>query len=387
MILCTLGRQPKLGLAELESLFGADAVHSLGNQAALLDIPSTAINHRRLGGAIKVAKLITTLPGINWMDAMRASKDYLLRNLATVPEGKIKLGLSVYGLKVNSKQLQTSGLELKKLIKSAGRSVRVVPNTAPELGSAQVLHNQLASPLGIELLLIAHEGQTYLAQTLSVQDIDDYTKRDFGRPKRDAFVGMLPPKLAQTMLNLAQVQTGERVLDPFCGTGVVLQEAALLGCAVYGTDLNERMVSYSQDNLDWLAANYQLQINKQLETADATNATWTSPLQHVVCETYLGQPLSGLPRPEKLEEIRRDCQTIIRKFLKNLRPQLESGTRCCIAVPAWRVGNRFVHLPLVDDLKEIGYNRVSFEHAGNNDLLYHRADQIVAREVLVLTVT
>jgi hypothetical protein len=43
-----------------------------------------------------------------------------------------------------------------------------------------------------------------------VQDIDAYAERDFERPMRDAFVGMLPPKLAQIMLNLA---VGEEFLE------------------------------------------------------------------------------------------------------------------------------------------------------------------------------
>jgi tRNA G10 N-methylase Trm11 len=176
------------------------------------------------------------------------------------------------------------------------------------------------------------------------------------------------------------------VLDPFCGTGVVLQEAALLGCEVYGTDLQERMVRYTRDNIAWLQDYKQKPIEKFFEVADATNHTWRPPLEKVVCETYLGQPLSGLPKPEKLQEIIRDCNTITSKFLRNLHNQLPTGARCTIAVPAWRVGNQFKHLELLDHLEDLGYNRVSFQHSGDTDMIYHREDQIVARELLVLIV-
>jgi hypothetical protein len=45
--LCILGRQPALGLAELESLYGANRVQPL-NSAALLDIATKDINFKRL---------------------------------------------------------------------------------------------------------------------------------------------------------------------------------------------------------------------------------------------------------------------------------------------------------------------------------------------------
>jgi tRNA (guanine10-N2)-dimethyltransferase len=264
--------------------------------------------------------------------------------------------------------------------------VRVVPNTAVELNSAQVLHNQLTGDLGCELLFIRHGDKTQLARTLYVQDIDDYAKRDFGRPKRDAFVGMLPPKLAQTMLNLAQVRPGDRLLDPFCGTGVVLQEAAIMGCDVYGTDISERMVDFSRTNLEWLTQTYNLEFNVELDVADAKTAAWQQPINAIACETYLGQPMTTLPPPEKHTAIMRECNDIAAKFLQNLAGQLEPGTRCCVAIPAWFDGKSFFRLPVVDDLEKIGYNRMSFKRVGKNALIYHRTDQIVARELLVITV-
>ncbi len=80
------------------------------------------------------------------------------------------------------------------------------------------------------------------------------------------------------------------------------------------------------------------------------------------------------------------CNDIAQGFLQNLRRQVTPGTRCCIAAPAWFDGKTFLHLPVIDDLEKIGYNRISFKHVGKSSLIYHRSDQIVARELLVLTV-
>lgn len=383
MNIAILGRQPKIGLAELESMYGALAVQSLSPHAAAVD---AALNPARLGGILKVANKITELPVTNWQQIAELTQKKLPEILESIPEGKVKIGLSAYGVKVTPQQLFRTGLEIKKICRSQKRSARIVPNTETSLNSAAVLHNQLVSDLGIELVFIQTEKTVWLCRTTWAQDVDDYARRDFGRPRRDAFVGMLPPKLAQAMLNFAQVQSGERVLDPFCGTGVVLQEATLLGCDVYGTDISERMVDYSRDNLAWLQATYKVQPQITLEVADATNAKWQPPIDHIVCEAYLGQPLSGLPKPEKIAEIISDCNTIVTKFLKNAHGQLTPGSKICVAVPAWRVGNTFKRLPLLDRLEDIGYNRMRFQHATWEDLTYHREDQIVARELLVLTV-
>ncbi len=381
MILAILGRQPKIGLAELESLTSSATIKPIGDFAALVD---GELDGQRLGGVTRLAAPLQELPTTDWHKLSRHILQLLPKIIADFPDGKIKLGLSVFGLNVGERQLFACGLDLKKACRSNGRSVRVVPNSTPELNSAQVIHNQLTTDLGFELLLIKNGGKTWLARTTWVQDIDAYAERDFGRPKRDAFVGMLPPKLAQTMLNLAGAQPGEVILDPFCGTGVVLQEAALLGCKTYGSDISEKMIEYSKENLAWLTENYSTQ-QPLLEVADATNHIWKTPIGRVVCETYLGQPLSGLPKPEKIREIAQNCDIIITKFLKNIYCQLQSGKRLCIAVPAWQKENSFYHLKLLDHLEDLGYNRVRFQYVSDADLIYYRKDQIVARQLLVIT--
>ncbi len=386
MIICILGRQPAFGLAELESRFGAERILPLGDIAAQVDVEVQDVPAHLLGSVIKIGTPLATLDRTDWSQILDACRTLLPRHFADMPtEGKIKLGLSTYGLNVSLKSLQRSGLELKKALRANGRSARVVPNSALELNSAQILHNQLTSDLGCELLFIRDGARTHIARTVHVQDIDDYARRDFTRPRRDAFVGMLPPKLAQTMLNLAQVRPGQRVLDPFCGTGVVLQEAALMGCDVYGTDISGRMVDYTGQNIQWLKDTYGIDFALSLDTLDATTATWQQPIDSVVCEGYLGKPLHTLPAPVHLARIASECNDIAKAFLQNLRPQIAPGTRLCVAVPAWFTGQGYRHLDVIDDLEKIGYNRVSFKHIRAQDLIYHREDQIVARELLVLT--
>src|SRR5581483_2026410 len=326
------------------------------------------------------------------------------------------LGLSAYGMNVSPAQLLALGLSLKKAIqKDTGRSVRLVPNKSAELNTAQVIHNKLTRPNGWELVFVRDGNRTIVAQTTDIQDIADYTVRDRERPKRDARVGMLPPKLAQTIINLA-IGTAEyqavapslsgdvclsaddatamragrsstTVLDPFCGTGVVLQEALLMGYRAYGTDIEPRMVAYTKANLEWLNTIYNTSADSwRVQQGDATAATWDTPVSAVACESYLGRPFTAAPAPDVLAQTMADCNLIIKKFLRNIHGQLASGTRLCVAIPAWQIRpGQFRHLPLIDQLSDMGYNQVSFQHVRGADLLYYRADQIVARQLFIIT--
>jgi tRNA G10 N-methylase Trm11 len=382
--LCILGRQPKLGLAELESLYGSGHMRALDN-AALLDAAAQEINFKRLGGSLKVAQILTILPNTNWGDVLQFLTDKIPEHMQYQPSGKFTLGLSVYGLPISLSD-QTRGLmAIKRVIRSTGKSVRIVPNKTPILNSAQVLHNKLTSRGAWELLLVRDGKKTILAQTIFVQDIEAYGARDQARPARDARVGMLPPKLAQTMINLTNPPNEATILDPFCGTGVVLQEALLMGYDAIGTDLEERMVEYSKKNIEWLTSqNPKIQGKYLIELGDATNRKWPDSVSAVVSETYLGRALAHLPASEELYKIAGDVNTILKKFLKNLEPQLKPGTRLCLAVPAWRTKNGFVNLPTLDNLSDLGYNQLEFKHASRKDLIYFREDQIVARQLIVL---
>ncbi len=409
MQLLILGRQPKLGLAELESLFSADKVQAAGDISALVDVEPSIIKFSRLGGSVKCAQVLSVLPSTGW----RAIEKELLNLTSTVSkelaEGKVQLGISAYGFHESIAQLTATGLSLKKSLRKLGHSVRLTPNVEQALSSAQVFHNHLTSDHAWEAIILRDGDRTIIARTTDVQDINSYTLRDRSRPKRDARVGMLPPKLAQIIINLAvgdesRVKSQESIsttnkqhatiLDPFCGTGVLLQEALLMNYSVYGTDLEPRMIDYTRQNLDWLPTitNVKATVEK-LEVGDATSYQWhfadpetkTTDLA-IACETYLGKPFTAVPDPATLATTIGDCNLIIKKFLHNIHAQLPTGARLCIAVPAWQIKpNEFRHLPLIDQMSDLGYNRVSFEHIGVSNLLYYREDQVVARELLVIT--
>ena len=60
---------------------------------------------------------------------------------------------------------------------------------------------------------------------------------------------LLKPKLARTLINLSGVKKGQTLLDPFCGLGSTLLEAAILGVKPTGSDKNEKAIAGAKTNL------------------------------------------------------------------------------------------------------------------------------------------
>jgi len=470
MYLFILGRQPEISLAELRAVFGN--AEQVLPQVALV-ATDVAPNIDYLGSVRKVGQVI--------YDADGNPGEFLLKKFQELPEGKITLGISHYGKTASTANARKTGVFFKKNLK---RSVRILPNTEAEISDAATLGNRLGTSSNKIELLMAYVGhRLIIAELTGVQNLNAYTLRDRGRPKRDARVGMLPPKLAQTMINLAignhtidnevfaklfskdstpsdgktyipddanrfvlqdgsagrpandnstqrefrktgfskpsaaELSLGDvlategslektvsqepvktrlgspiksandkptkTLLDPFCGTGVILQEAALMNFKVYGTDLEPRMIDFSQTNLDWLEKKFHREIPYLLKIGDVTSYQWQQPIDFVATETYLGRPYSAIPTIENLRDNIQNCELILTKFLRNLHKQITKQTGLCVAVPCWFVGGRTYHLPLVKKLAELGYEQISFSEK-NQPLIYHREDQIVGRELLIL---
>ena len=66
------------------------------------------------------------------------------------------------------------------------------------------------------------------------------------------------PKYARALVNLARVRPGGRLLDPFCGTGSIVAEAVLAGMEAVGSDISEKMVEGTRNNLTFLGVGADL---------------------------------------------------------------------------------------------------------------------------------
>jgi tRNA (guanine10-N2)-dimethyltransferase len=186
------------------------------------------------------------------------------------------------------------------------------------------------------------------------------------------------------MINFASPQKASTVLDPFCGTGVILQEAALMGLSVAGSDIEPELIQMSQRNLDWLTDTYKRNFTYDLEVGDARTHQWQFDFDCAVTEGYLGPALTKAPSDDELVKLIQDASSLTLDFLGNLRQQIAPGVNICMTLPAWKHNKQFKRLEILDQIQDLGYTLKDFSPVSQSDLLYFRPDQIVAREIITL---
>lgn len=91
-------------------------------------------------------------------------------------------------------------------------------------------------------------GRCFLCEKLFEIDRGSYAYRN---PQRREFFhpGVMMPLMARTIVNLTHVESGELLLDPFCGTGGMLLECRMLGVRSVGSDYDPEMLEGCRKNL------------------------------------------------------------------------------------------------------------------------------------------
>jgi len=209
----------------------------------------------RLGGTIKIAEVFDEAGNLKEVESK------IISYLDSIRDGKIIFGLNVYNIEGSIKNI------LKKLLKNVknglrvGGKVRFLNKPDQNLRSVVVFEERLTEK-GTDLCVVKDGGRFLLAKTVAVQNFKKYSIRDYDRPARDAKSGMLPPKLAQIMINLACSGREKcTIYDPFCGSGTILMEGVLMENKVIGSDISEKAVLDSQKNLEWISKRFEIDLS------------------------------------------------------------------------------------------------------------------------------
>ena len=340
-----LGNTPDLSLLELRNLYRGEftlVTKDIASYDTELDLNSLP----RLGGTTKVAErlqvvspkqLISTLVELISSDSPK--------NIALTDYASLDLGRAVFH-------------ELKDKVE---RSIRFV---SMETGPHELL--MLSHQHVLELNLIPSGDDVMIAKTVWIYDAEDWVSRDRNKPYRDIKRGMLPPKVARIMANLAtRGKPGLTLADPFCGTGTVLSEAMMLGYDVIGSDTNPDAITGSKSNLEWLksAPNSLLKsLSYHLYELDATH--FNEKVEKVDCiatEPYMG-PLLDERNPSSLDKIKniaKGLDKLYRGAFKSFSAALPTGGRVVMSIPSFNVYNRVIPTISIDTLSSLGYNYIS----------------------------
>jgi tRNA (guanine10-N2)-dimethyltransferase len=148
--------------------------------------------------------------------------------------------------------------------------------------------------------------------------------------KRPAFhPSTMPPKIARCMVNLARAKPGTTFLDPFCGVGGILIEAAVIGCDVVGIDASPRMLRGARRNL----THFQLHPLGFVH-ADARAPPIVGGVGAIATDPPYGRGSSTMGVK---------MSTLIQEFIEGAATLLARGGYLCIAAPAEVDVERFAH--------------------------------------------
>lgn len=377
------GSHPSLSHAELISRF-PNLVHGrlVAERFYIVECSeSPAWLMQNLGGVVKILEVIDGIsrkPG----ELVAHLADHLIR--ANTAKNKVTFGVSI----INAGEFKGIGIALKREIQSqTERPVRSVISRDPILSSATVHLEKLLPPDGVELTILKDSSDVIACQTVAVQPFDEWSFRDYGRPGRDAKRGMLPPKLAKIMINLALgVAAPEKtaIYDPFCGSGTVLTEAALMQFGhVHGSDILKQAVDDSRESLEWAKKQFDIagtafDVFKHDASQRAQHVKPAS-IDFVASEPFLGRPLKKgetLTLDEKKQLI-----TLYNKTLRALEPAMKSDARLVFSLP-FQVTPREL-LPLHEIIADTGFT-VDPLLSDHKTILYMRPDQRTGRQIVRL---
>ena len=406
-----LGNNPTLSIAEIINVLAKQIVkiEKFSSEVLLIKLSekiSTLELQSQLGGTIKIGQVVDQVDLNSFSDLINKVWQFLPKNLPN-----LQFGFSVYYLgdqkKNISKKLKKAALEVKARFKKQGIGCRWVESKEKVLSSVILQKNKILSR-GTEIVFLIDNNKCYIGKTLSCQSFKDYALRDFGRPARVIKRGMIPPKLGQIMLNLSRdpdfLPERALILDPFCGTGTILQEALLMGFkSIIGTDKNKRTIVSAQKNLEWLAQNTKQSLKDVTifysDVRKLSKKIRAKSVGAIVTEPYLG-PLKF--SSSEYSFIVRELGQLYLLAFEQFSRILKTNRKVVIIFPIFSArggsalgGKKELHfLPILDKLKSQGWQIQTpipcsllknpvIKITKRESIIYSRTDQKVLREVLI----
>jgi len=385
-----LGHSPKLSQAEIEqvlSFLNIDFETIASSHIFLILETKENLNIEELknflGGIIKIGKLEFFIDKLdNQQNLINTFKETIKKNCTL--ENKIKFGFSVYTEDRSSQKfIFKLSLAIKKELKKEKISSRVVTSKEKEL-SAVIIEKEHLIESGFDMQVLKIENRYYFLRTLAVQDFERFNALDYERPRVDARAGMMPPKLAKIMLNLADNRG--IVLDPFCGSGTILLMAGELGFKkIIGADISEKAVQDSIENLKWYEERFDNKTSNYIFKSDVKNllseGIEKDSIDCIVSEGYLGQPLKGHEDFSFIKEQISSLKELYLDSFKVFEDLLKTGGCVIITLPIFMFNNRENHLEIVDEIKKIGFQQEDLLK-NEQSLIYKREGQKVCRQIV-----
>jgi tRNA G10 N-methylase Trm11 len=377
-----------LSYAELVSVFeiynlNKDIIHNFSDEVFLIksnDISEDVLREifNRLGGFVRFGKIIE--------DTDTFLKDY------ENSERKIIFGLSILNDIGEISFLKRLGNQIKRELKESGISSRFLfpKDRSASLNAAQILNNDILER-GFELCILRNDHEEIYGKTLSIQDIEGYIERDLDRPYSDMEMGILPPKLARMMVNLTGIKEGT-VWDPFCGSGTILMESAILGYNFLGSDKDDNAVFYTDENIKWLNSKGKLgdivYETFKLDIANPERAILkklkNTNISAIVCEPFMGPPQKRILNKGAADELLKTVKALYLSLFDLLDNEIGvRGVRMVMILPSYKTDKGWESIG-IRDIVSNRWEVLNSYYSPHRDLKWSRKNSIITRNIFIL---
>ena len=361
-----LGRDPELSKRELFSYFKAQKLtYTLLRQTEkllILDLetlPKTTIEE--LGGTIKIAQVL-----IESQDIEELEYELNQQNLLIPSEKRVYYSIENH----KSELLDFMEEYLKDYFKSQKVKALYKKNLSPTKSKRKASQEE-----GIEIILF----ENIIARTIQVSDLAKIKERDNQRPSVNQ-LGTISIRLAKILLNLAEVKPKQTLLDPFCSSGTILQEALLRRLKVIGSSSNKLDIIQSQQNLDWLVSKYKLQKNFKLHIKPLSKISsfiQKESIDVIITEPEMGPFMKKLPSEAQVKETIKKLVPIYRTFFDEAFEALKPKGRIVMLLPTFRTFDKLHPIEIQKVVRKEHFKQV------HNPLPYFHGSSKLRRHIYV----
>lgn len=406
-----LGRNTELSCLEILQVLASQGlkfkVILKGSEILMVEFDSLPLEFRidflmsRFGGVIKIIKIEHTINNLS--DNLLIPLLLSYRNKLENVNGRFCFGFSLYRANLDltadklsflQRQLFKTGIALKRIIQGEGGSAKCVVSRDRFLSSVVVEKQHLLTK-GVEYVCIASSSKLfYIGVTLAIQDFAWYSKIDYGRPGRDDIRGMLPPKLAQMMINMSGAAQSDVLYDPFCGSGTIITQAMSLGYNnILGSDFSDQAVADTEANVSWMRSLCDFQKDVRLFQKDVREIAGSDVVDSI--DTIVTEPVLGTPQRrggDTIESRRkelRELEGLYGKALIQFHKMLKNNGTVVMIFPVFRVDQKtFLFMDILKEISDIGFNLYTpfsnvVNYSNRGSILYERSDQHVLREIFI----
>jgi tRNA G10 N-methylase Trm11 len=408
-----LGSNPTLSAAEVSAVLDAPDKINLQDNVLIYSTGQKLEAEfliKRLGGTIKIGEITADLVSPN---AEQTFKTIL--GLIEPSEKKFYFGFSVYG---GTYDVRPLAMAVKKHLREKGAVCRWVISRELALSSVVVEQNKLLKQ-GVEIIFLKKPSGWLIGRTMAVQPFKELSARDYGRPARDDRSGMLPPKLAQIMINLALPRSpstslergpggeglaegegrGEVILDPFCGSGTILTEAILMGYNnLIGADISAKATEDAKKNIEWTKKRYAIRDTRyelhNQSAAELSSIIKRNSVDAIITEPYLGPQRGKFNVARIIKELEHLYSGALGEYKKILKPDgkivmiwpvfRESHIANRTSRIAHRVFPNLLGFKIINPVPTVLRQNKTIKLTDRDTIIYGRPDQKIWREIVVL---